>query len=316
MPEFGHKLKNFVHTLALFLCMAVILSLVGFILAGIEGIIWAAALGVLILVITPNISPSFIFSMYGGKLLTADNAPGLYQITQELAARAGLPSSPPLYYLPSQMMNAFSVGTSANPAIGLSDALISALTIREIIAVLAHEISHIQHNDIRVMTYADVISRITNTLSLAGFLLIFINLPLFFLGLVTIPWFALGVLIVAPTIMSFLQLSLSRMKEFDADRAAVLLTNDPEGLAMALSKLEIYEASIFDILFDRGRRNTSEPSILRSHPDTEERIKRLLSLKEHSKDAMKYPNHGRFDIPVHYQKSVKKPRWHLGGFRY
>ena len=316
MPEFGHKLKNFVHTLALFLCMAVILSLVGFILAGIEGIIWAAALGVLILVITPNISPSFIFSMYGGKLLTADNAPGLYQITQELAARAGLPSSPPLYYLPSQMMNAFSVGTSANPAIGLSDALISALTIREIIAVLAHEISHIQHNDIRVMTYADVISRITNTLSLAGFLLIFINLPLFFLGLVTIPWFALGVLIVAPTIMSFLQLSLSRMKEFDADRAAVLLTNDPEGLAMALSKLEIYEASIFDILFDRGRRNTSEPSILRSHPDTEERIKRLLSLKEHSKHAMKYPNHDRFDIPVHYQKSVKKPRWHLGGFWY
>jgi len=254
--------------------------------------------------------------MYGGKLLTADNAPGLYQITQELAARAGLPSSPPLYYLPSQMMNAFSVGTSANPAIGLSDALISALTIREIIAVLAHEISHIQHNDIRVMTYADVISRITNTLSLAGFLLIFINLPLFFLGLVTIPWFALGVLIVAPTIMSFLQLSLSRMKEFDADRAAVLLTNDPEGLAMALSKLEIYEASIFDILFDRGRRNTSEPSILRSHPDTEERIKRLLSLKEHSKHAMKYPNHDRFDIPVHYQKSVKKPRWHLGGFWY
>ncbi|WP_031438660.1 zinc metalloprotease HtpX [Methylobacter tundripaludum] len=315
MAEFNHKLKNFVHTLALFLCMGVILSLVGFILAGVDGILWAAALGVLILVISPNISPSFIFAMYGGRLLSANDAPGLYQVTQELAARAGLPAPPELYYLPSQLMNAFSVGTSANPAIGLSDSLLNTLSMREIIAVLAHEISHIQHNDVRVMTYADVLNRITNTLSLAGFLLIFLNLPLYFLGLVTISWFALGVLIVAPTIMGFLQLSLSRMKEFDADRQAVLLTGDPEGLAMALSKLEVYESSIFDILLGRGHRG-SIPSVLRTHPDTEERIKRLLSLKELSKQTLKYSNHNGFSVPVHYQKSIRIPRRHLGGFWY
>jgi len=315
MAEFNHKLKNFVHTLALFLCMGVILSLVGFILAGVDGILWAAVLGVLILVISPNISPAFIFSMYGGRLLSANDAPGLYQVTQELSARADLPAPPELYYLPSQLMNAFSVGTSANPAIGLSDSLLNTLSMREIIAVLAHEISHIQHNDVRVMTYADILNRITNTLSLTGFLLIFLNLPLYFLGLVTISWFALGVLIVAPTIMGFLQLSLSRMKEFDADRQAVLLTGDPEGLAMALSKLEVYESSIFDILLGRGHRG-SIPSVLRTHPDTEERIKRLLSLKELSKQTLKYSNHDRFSVPVHYQKSIRKPRRHLGGFWY
>jgi len=315
MAEFNHKLKNFVHTLALFLCMGVILSLVGFILAGVDGILWAAVLGVLILVISPNISPAFIFSMYGGRLLSANDAPGLYQVTQELSARADLPAPPELYYLPSQLMNAFSVGTSANPAIGLSDSLLHTLSMREIIAVLAHEISHIQHNDVRVMTYADILNRITNTLSLTGFLLIFLNLPLYFLGLVTISWFALGVLIVAPTIMGFLQLSLSRMKEFDADRQAVLLTGDPEGLAMALSKLEVYESSIFDILLGRGHRG-SIPSVLRTHPDTEERIKRLLSLKELSKQTLKYSNHDRFSVPVHYQKSIRKPRRHLGGFWY
>jgi len=315
VTEFNHTLKNFVHTLALFLGMGAILSLVGFILAGIDGILWAAVLGVLILVISPNIAPSFIFSMYGGRLLTAQDAPGLYQITRELAARADLPALPALYYLPSQMMNSFSVGTSANPAIGLSDALLNALTMREIIAVLAHEISHIQHNDVRVMTYADVISRITSTLSLTGFVLVFLNLPLFFLGLVTISWFALGVLIVAPTLMRVLQLSLSRMRELDADHQAVLLTGDPEGLAMALSKLEVYESSMLDILFGRGY-SASIPSILRTHPDTEDRIKRLLSIKELPKQALKYSNHERFAIPVHYQKSVRTPRWHLGGFWY
>jgi len=315
MTEFNRKLKNFVHTLALFLCMGGILALVGFILAGVDGILWAAVLGVLILVISPNISPAFIFSLYGGRLLSANDAPGLYRVTQELAARADLAAPPELYYLPSQLMNAFSVGTSANPAIGLSDSLLNTLSMREIIAVLAHEISHIQHNDVRVMTYADVLNRITHTLSLTGFLLIFLNLPLYFLGLVTISWFALGVLIVAPTIMGFLQLSLSRMKEFDADRQAVLLTGDPEGLAMALTKLEVYESSVFDMLLGRGHRG-SIPSVLRTHPDTEERIKRLLSLKKNSQQALTHSNHDRFSVPVHYQKSIRKPRRHLGGFWY
>ncbi|MGR9014541.1 MAG: zinc metalloprotease HtpX [Gammaproteobacteria bacterium] len=315
MTEFNHKLKNFAHTLVLFTCMGVILSLVGFMLAGVEGILWAVFLGVLILVISPNISPSFIFSMYRGKLLSANNAPGLYHITRELAARADLPAAPVLYYLPSQMMNAFSVGTSSNPAIGLSDALLNTLSIREIIAVLAHEISHIQHNDVRVMTYADIISRITHTLSLTGFLLIFLNLPLYFLGMVTISWFAVGVLIVAPNVMSFLQLSLSRIREFDADHQAALLTGDPEGLAMALRKLEAYETSILDVIFGRGH-SARVPSILRTHPNTEERIKRLLKLKELPTQALKYSNHDRFAIPVHYQKSVRKPRWHFGGFWY
>ncbi len=315
MTEFNHKLKNFIHTLALFLCMGGILSLVGFILAGIDGILWAAFLGMLILVISPNISPSFIFSMYEGRLLSAHDAPGLHQIIRELSARADLPAPPALYYLPSQMMNAFSVGTSANSAIGLSDTLLNTLTMREIIAVLAHEISHIQHNDVRVMTYADVISRITNTLSLTGFLLIFLNLPLFFLGLVTISWSALGVLIIAPNIMSFLQLSLSRMHEFDADHQAVLLTGDPEGLAMALSKLEAYDASMIDMLLGRSH-SAPIPSILRTHPDTEERIKRLLQLKKRPEQALGYSDHDRFAIPVHYQISIRKPRWHLGGFWY
>jgi heat shock protein HtpX len=315
MTSFKHKLKNFIHTLVLFLCMGAIMSLLGFIIAGVDGILWAAFLGVLILVISPNISPSFIFSLYHGKLLSTHDAPGLYQITQELANRADLPTPPELYYLPTQLMNAFSVGTSKNSGIGLSDSLLSTLTMREITAVLAHEISHIQHNDVRVMTYADILNRITNTLSLTGFLLVFLNLPLYFLGWVTISWFALGVLIVAPPIMNFLQLSLSRMKEFDADRQAILLTNDPEGLAMALSKLEVYESSLLDILFGRGHRE-SIPSVLRTHPDTEERIKRLLSLKTASTQAWQYSNHDRFSVPAHYQKSIRKPRWHIGGFWY
>lgn len=311
----SRKFKNTLHILALFLCMGTIFALVGFVLAGVEGVLWAIFLAVLMLAISPNIPPSLIFSLYGGKLLSVNDAPALHQIVSELAARADLPALPSIYYLPSQLMNAFSVGTSANSAVGLSDALLNTLDTRELIAVLAHEISHIQHNDVRVMTYADLLSRITSTLSLTGFLLVFINLPLYFFGQVTISWFALSVLIVAPTLMSFLQLSLSRLKEFDADHQAILLTGDPEGLAIALRKLEMYESSFLDIIFGQGR-SQSIPSILRSHPDTEERIKRLLHLEAPLQPTLNYANHDRFDVPDHYQKLIKKPRRHFGGFWY
>ena len=83
---------------------------------------------------------------------------------------------------------------------------------------------------------------------------------------------------------------------------------------MALSKLEAYDASIFDMLLGRG--HASIPSILRTHPDTEERIKRLLSVKKSSTPILEYSNHDRFTVPVHYQKLIRKPRWRLGGFRY
>jgi heat shock protein HtpX len=165
------------------------------------------------------------------------------------------------------------------------------------------------------MTYADIISRIINVMSLTGFLLIFISLPLFFMGIVTISWLALAILILAPSIMSFLQLSLSRMREFDADHQAVLLTGDPEGLALALRKLETYDTSIFDLLFGRSQ-NASTPSILRTHPDTEERIEQLRRLKTPLKPGFNYSNRTPFAIPVHFQKLVRKPRWHLGGFWY
>ena len=313
--ESSHKLKNLIHTLALFLCMSIILALLGFILAGVDGILWAIVSTLAILVFSPNISPAFILSLYGGRLLSSANAPGLYQITRELAARADLPAPPVLYYLPSRIMNAFSVGTPVNPAIGLSDALLNGLTMREIIGVLAHEISHIQHNDLRVMNYADTLSWLTSTLSFTGLLLVLLSLPLYFMGLVTISWSALGLLFVAPAIMSYLQLSLSRMREYDADRQAALLTGDPEGLAMALAKLEAYESSLFNMLFRRGR-SAAIPSILRTHPDTQDRIDRLLSIKELPSQALEYSIYDRDTIPAQFQKSVRKPRWHLGGFWY
>ena len=104
--------------------------------------------------------------MYGASRLTPEQAPPLWRLAATLGERAGLANQPELYYLPSQMLNAFAVGSKTNAAIGVTDGLLRQLDQRELTAVLAHEISHIRSNDLWVMGLADLFSRATSLLSL------------------------------------------------------------------------------------------------------------------------------------------------------
>ncbi|HRN84165.1 MAG TPA: M48 family metalloprotease, partial [Hyphomicrobium sp.] len=79
---------------------------------------------------------------------------------------------------------------------------------------------------------------------------------------------------------SLLQLGLSRAREFQADADAAALTGDPQALASALRRLETYTGHFWeDLMFPVPGRRVPHPSLLRSHPETEDRIQRLLALK-------------------------------------
>jgi heat shock protein HtpX len=138
----------------------------------------------------------------------------------------------------------------------LTDGMIRTLSLRELSGVLAHEISHIRNGDLWLMGLADTVSRLTRMMSLFGQILL---------------------LVLAPTIGALLQLALSRTREYDADLGGALLTGDPMALAGALRKLERYGRGLWESLLMPGRRNPN-PSLLRTHPPTEERIRRLAAL--------------------------------------
>jgi len=72
---------------------------------------------------------------------------------------------------------------------------------------------------------------------MAGVILLVLNLPLVLFGITTIPWWIVVLLLVAPSAAAFLQLALSRTREFHADALAARLTGDPAGFAAALRKL-------------------------------------------------------------------------------
>ncbi|WP_065286516.1 zinc metalloprotease HtpX, partial [Acinetobacter nosocomialis] len=176
--------------------------------------------------------------LYGARPLHPNEAPDLWAVLRELAARAGLPAVPVPHYVPSGVVNAFATGTKHHAAIALTDGLLRSLTPRELTGVLGHEIAHIANEDLRVMGLADSISRLTHLLALLGQIMLLFSLPALLWGTVAIQWPALLLLAVSPQLALLAQLGLSRVHEFDADRLTAELTGDPQGLALALAKIE------------------------------------------------------------------------------
>ena len=309
----GHKFRNGLHTLLLIGGMALILALSAGFLFGGGVVVWVAGLVVLMLFLAPRVSPAMVLGLYRARRLTPGEAPDLYAVVAELARRAGLPRMPALYYLPSTVMNAFTMGSREDAAMVVTDGLLRRLSLRELIAVLAHETSHVRNNDTRVMGLADVVGRLTRILSLIGQFLILVSLPLMLFSPEGIPWAGFLLLVFAPSLSALLQLALSRTREFDADLDAARLTGDPAGLASALEKLERYQGGLLERILLPGRHNPN-PSLLRTHPETEERIDRLLALKPGSREEKIYPMH-REDrlqdmMPDRYAVVTRRPSHH------
>lgn len=272
-----HRLINGLQSAALLLGMGALMAAVGWLLGGIELMLWTAGLGVLLLALAPRIPPHLVMRMQGAVPLGRYDAPRLQATVQELAHRAGLGHVPRLYYLPSPILNAFTLGGRHEASIAVSEGLLRRLDGRELTGVLAHEISHVRNNDIRMMGLADLVVRITGVLSLMGQLLVLLNLPLLLLGEARISWLAILLLIFAPALSALMQLALSRTREFEADLGAAALTGDPHALASALAKLERASRGLLGRIFG-PRPGQSQPSMLRTHPATEARIQRLRAL--------------------------------------
>lgn len=301
------KFHIMLQTLAILAGMAFLFGLLGWMLFGVIGLLWALIITVVLFFSTPKISPWMVLRIYRARMLLPDEAPKLHEIVSELSSRARLPSVPQLSYVPSRVMNAFSVGSSRNSAIAISDGIIRHLSVREIVGVLAHEISHIRNNDLKLLALADLMTRITYLFSFFGQILIVFYLPLAVFSETDFPLGPILLLIFAPTISMLLQLALSRTREFDADLGAAELTGDPAGLASALQKMDHYEQNIWDLIFF-PRRKQLHPSLLRTHPHTKIRLEKLESLAGKERTPSMDSN-GRGKLTEHFPQVDRIPKW-------
>jgi heat shock protein HtpX len=309
---FTHRLTNALQSALLVGGLMALLGAVGWLIGGGGYALMAVGVVLLLYLLNPAVSPALVMRLYRAQRLDPHSAPVPAALMTELARRAGLPAVPALYYVPSRVMNAFSVGDRRHAAVAVSDGLLRGMDLRGLIAVLAHEVSHIAHNDLRTMTFADLVSRLTGVLSMVGQFLLLINLPLLVMGEATISWLAISLLVFAPTLSALFQLALSRSREYQADLGAAMLTGDPEGLALALARLESRQGGMLERILLPGWR-IPEPSWLRTHPPTERRIARLLELQR-TGDIHPVPiATGPFDPQPLLRTDLHRPRWRIGG---
>lgn len=238
----GRQARNALHSVVLLGGMFGLFGLFGWALGGgWSGMLLLGAVGLLSAGLGARMSPRLVLRMYGAHPLHRHEAPGLYRILDDLAARAGLPAVPVAHYVPTRMINAFAVGSPGAAAIGISDGLLRTLDPAEVRGVLAHEITHVRNNDAWVMGLADWVTRIVNLFAWVGQVMILVTLPAVLMGLRTpLPFGLLVLMIFAPT------LSAQRV-----------------------------QGGFLERIFMPGRR-VPEPSLLRTHPPTAERVRRLL----------------------------------------
>lgn len=273
-----NRLTNALQTLLLFAGMAGLLGLLGWMLFGADAFWWIASAATIGFLFSPVIDPQAILRFHRAQPLTTSHAPDLYHMLSTLSQRAGLTRVPTLFLVPSHALNAFTLGRPDNAAIALTQGLLRNLSARELAGVLAHELSHVTNNDMRVMMFADATSRLTRSLALVGQILLLIQIPLILVGQASLPLLAIALLIMAPTIAGLLQLALSRTREYRADMDAARITGDPLALAQALHKIDQRERGLLARIFMPYGRSV-EPSLTRSHPHTRDRIQRLCELK-------------------------------------
>jgi len=224
-----------------------------------------------------------VLAHYDAIPVDESNAPGLYEIVRELTQRAGLPM-PKLYIIPDPIPNAFATGRDyEHAAVAVTEGLLNLLDEEEIAGVIAHELSHIKHYDMLIGTVAATI---------AGAISMLANFGMLFGGdrENRNPLVDIILMIVMPLAATIIQMTISRSREFEADRGAAMITGHPEWLQSALSKLENYARGgvIHDAEPQTAHMFIVNPfsgigsalgNLFRTHPTTEERIERLEELK-------------------------------------
>jgi heat shock protein HtpX len=217
-------------------------------------------------------------------------APELHAIVERLCALADMPK-PRVAIAYTDLPNAFATGRSpSRSVVCVTTGILDRLTVEELEGVLAHELSHVAHRDVLVMTLASSAGIITGMLmrgSQYGVYGIFgrrnnnNGVPV---------WLLVLVASVLAYVVSYLALKLlSRYRELAADRAGAFLTGNPSALANALTKItgdiaaipqrDLRAAEPMNAFFIApAAAGVSWRTLTSTHPTLEQRIKQLAEV--------------------------------------
>jgi heat shock protein HtpX len=279
-----HHTTNVAKTAVILAALGGLLVVIGGALGGGNGAFIGLAFGLVFVGGSYWFSDKLAIRAAQARPVTEVEMPEYYRVVRELTGRAGMPM-PSLYVSPSPQPNAFATGRNPNhAAVAVTQGILGICTWEELRGVLAHEISHVRNRDILIGSVAAAIAMgITFAARMAMF-------GQMFGGGDDRNGNGVGLLLVsilAPISAFFLQMALSRGREYEADRSGARLIGDGEPLARALAKLEVGARRIpMDvdpahaqayIINPLTGRDIQFKSLFVTHPPTEDRIARLRS---------------------------------------
>ncbi len=233
----------------------------------------------------------------GAKIVSEQDAPELHAMVERLCGMAGLPK-PRIAVVDTDVPNAFATGRNPQHAvIAVTQGLWRRLEPQEVEAVLAHELSHVANRDVLVMTVASFFAMLAGLITRWGFYFGMWGggfgggnrsdnnnqggIPVFVI--------VLAVSVVTYAISYVLIRTLSRYREYAADRGSALITGAPEHLMSALQKIssgitqipqqdlrEVRAMNAFFIIPTNWKVQMSE--IFMDHPPLEKRLAALSAI--------------------------------------
>jgi heat shock protein HtpX len=253
------------------------------------GVFIALFIGVIWSFITYFAADRMVLAVSGARPVSKEEYPHIYNSVEGLALAAGIPT-PQMYVIDDTALNAFATGRDPQHAsIVLTTGIIQQMNRQEIEGVVAHEMSHIQNYDVRLMMLAAVMVGVIALLAD-----IFLRTMFYSKGSsdrkgggVIIIVIGIVFMILAPISAFLIQMALSRKREYLADANGALLTRYPEGLASALEKisadkepLEVANKATAPLYIANPLKNSKSflKDAFSTHPPIEDRINRLRAM--------------------------------------
>ena len=271
-------MANGVKTVLLLGALSGILLVIGELTGGAQGLMMAFIFAAVMNIGSYWFSDKIVLRMYRAQQVGEDHA--LYQMVARLAQRAGLPM-PKVYIIPDSSPNAFATGRNPqHAAVAATQGIMQVLSPEELEGVMAHELAHVKNRDI-------LISSVAATIAAAIFMSA--RMLMFFGGGRDErgggnPIALLATIFLAPIAAMFVQMAISRSREFAADATGATIAGNPYGLANALRKIE---ATVKRVPLDANPATahmfiikpvagSGLSKLFSSHPPTEVRVRALL----------------------------------------
>jgi heat shock protein HtpX len=266
-----------------------LLVVCGYFIGGNTGIYVAVVMAIVMNFGSYWFSDKMVIAMTRAKPVAPSQAPELYEMVERMSKRANIPM-PSLYVVEDPSPNAFATGRSPERGVvAVNSGLLNILNREEVEGVIAHELAHIKHRDTLTMA---IVATMAGAISSLGHIMMFASM---FgghrsedgeeggggLGM-------LFMIIVAPIAAMMIQMGVSRLREYEADKTGAMIAGTPVGLRNALVKLHNGvehvpghinpSAAHLCIINPFGSRAASIAALFSTHPPVQERIRKLDEL--------------------------------------